>query len=217
MTPRRAIRWSFGLCACSFVLAATLNDRLPNPMPSHWGVDGTVDGYMAKPWGVYLYPCLVGLPALLGFILPRLSPKGFRIEPFARSFGLILAALTVFFAALMAVIFAQAMGASMPVERAAGAGVGLLLAVIGNILGKTRRNFFVGLKTPWTLASAEVWLRTHRLGGRLFVIGGLAVVAASLLGVGWIVTLVVVIAAAMIPIAYSFLVYRTTERRVRHE
>ena len=99
----------------------------------------------------------------------------------------------------------------MPMERAIPAGVGLLLVVLGNFMGKLTKNFFVGIRTPWTLASDEVWLRTHRLGGKLFVLAGAGLFVAGLSGAGHVAILLAVVVAAGIPVAYSYVVYRKLE------
>ena len=87
----------------------------------------------------------------------------------------------------------------------------MLFVVLGNVLGKVTKNFFVGIRTPWTLASDEVWLRTHRLGGRVFVLAGLAVVLSGLAGGGVAPLLVAVFTAAFVPIVYSYIIYRRLE------
>jgi uncharacterized membrane protein len=89
--------------------------------------------------------------------------------------------------------------------------VGLLLVILGNFMGKLTRNFFIGIRTPWTIASEEVWLRTHRLGGKLFVVAGLVLFFSSLLGGGWIPAAVAIGAAALISVVYSYLLYRRIE------
>ena len=92
--------------------------------------------------------------------------------------------------------------------------VGGLFVVIGNYLGKVRRNFFVGIRTPWTLTSDEVWARTHRVGGWLFVLAGIAIIASA--GSSRLVLPLVLLAsvgtAALISVAYSYLVYRRLHR-----
>jgi uncharacterized membrane protein len=89
--------------------------------------------------------------------------------------------------------------------------VGLLLIVLGNYMGKLRKNFFVGIRTPWTLASDDVWERTHRMGGRVFVLAGLASVVAALAGAAPGTMLYVLAAAAIVTVAYSYLIYRLRE------
>ena len=87
-----------------------------------------------------------------------------------------------------------------------------MILVIGNQLGKSRSMYLVGIRTPWTLASEEVWVRTHRLGGKLMVLAGLAMIGAALLplpsGLLWTVLIAAVILAAVVPIVYSYLLWR---------
>jgi uncharacterized membrane protein len=91
------------------------------------------------------------------------------------------------------------------------AGMGVLFVVMGNLLGKVTRNFFVGIRTPWTLANEEVWNRTHRLGGKLFVVAGLVVVAAAFTGVSMWPVFIAIGLAGLIPIVYSYVLYRRLE------
>ena len=90
-------------------------------------------------------------------------------------------------------------------------GIGLLLVLLGNYMGKLRKNFFIGVRTPWTLASDEVWARTHRLTGWLWAAAGLALAIDGLLGANVVVFLVVILVAILTPPIYSFLLYRRIE------
>ena len=103
------------------------------------------------------------------------------------------------------------MGKPVDMTRGVEAGIGLLLAVVGNFFGKLTRNFFVGIRTPWTLASDEVWMRTHRLAGKLFVVAGLAMFVLALAGAGPISMMIVVGAAALVSVVASYVFYRRIE------
>ena len=103
------------------------------------------------------------------------------------------------------------MGKPVDMNRGVEAGVGLLLIVLGNFMGKITRNFFVGIRTPWTLASDEVWLRTHRLGGKLFVLAGAVFFVCGILGLGAMAPFAATAVAALVSIAYSYVIYRKIE------
>lgn len=194
--------------------AAALYPRLPATIPTHWNIHGAVDGTMPKAWGVLFYPGLIAFTALLATVLPAISPQGFRIERFARAYDLIMISMIVFSLCLMAAAFAAALGIPVPMARVVTAGTGALLIVIGNVMGKVTRNFFVGIRTPWTLASDEVWLRTHRLAGRLLVVGGLGILVATALDVNPVLPLIGIAGATVIiPVAYSYVLYRRLEQR----
>jgi uncharacterized membrane protein len=126
-------------------------------------------------------------------------------------FGVLSAIVIGFFAFVQLLILSEAAGLPLSIERWLPAGIGLLLALLGNFFGKTTKNFFVGIRTPWTLANDEVWLRTHRLGGKLFVAAGAIVFASALAGRGFLAIPVAVGFAALVPIVYSYWLYRRIE------
>jgi uncharacterized membrane protein len=213
MTTSRT-RWlSTGLVAASFGLSAALYNRLPDPVPSHWDAAGRVNGYIAKPWGAVVGPLvMLGLCAAL-WIIPFISPRGYRIERFKPAFEVVQLSTIAFLSLIHGIALLAASGAHVSVQRIVPAAVGLLLVVLGNFMSKFTRNFFVGIRTPWTLASDEVWLRTHRLGGRLFVLAGAVVVLSTLLGGGpeWLIGAVAI--AGIGSSVYSFVIYRRLEGR----
>lgn len=167
-----AALWIIGLGALPF---------LPERVPIHWNAAGQVDGY-GSPLTAALLPAVIGTAvALLTPLLPRLDPRGKNYEAFSGTYALIMNAIMLFFVALQLVTLGFALGLPLDVARLIFGGVGLLLAVIGNELGRVQPNFFVGIRTPWTLADPEVWRRTHRVGGRLFTGLGVLIALMSLL------------------------------------
>jgi uncharacterized membrane protein len=211
MTTRMTNLMSLGLVLLSFALAAALYGRLPEAVPTHWNLAGEADGFTAKPWGAFVLPTtLAGLWLLLQ-LLPRISPQGFRMDRFLGTFQVVQLSLMAF--VFLVSVLGTLAGAGVPVSmrNAIPAALGLLFAVLGNVLGKFRRNFFAGIRTPWTLASEEVWLRTHRLGGKVFVVAGLVLLAAGLLGYGELALLPTLVVVVVVPVAYSFVLYRRLE------
>jgi uncharacterized membrane protein len=167
-----AALWIVGLGALPF---------LPAQVPIHWNAAGQVDGY-GGPLTAALLPAAIGTAvALLTPLLPRLDPRGKSYAAFGDTYALIMNALMLFFVALQLITLGFALGLPLDVARLLMAGVGLLLAVIGNELGRVQPNYFVGIRTPWTLADPEVWRRTHRVGGRLFVGLGVLITLTALL------------------------------------
>lgn len=202
---------SLGLVILSFGMAAALYNRLPESVPTHWNARGDADGFTAKPWGPFVLPLTMAGVYVLLIIIPRISPRGYRVERFQNVFEIIQAALLAFLFMVTMLALLAGVGTPVPMDRAIHAGTGLLFIVLGNFMGKVTKNFFVGIRTPWTLASDEVWLRTHRLGGKLFVIAGLGLLASGLLGGGVVPLLVAVGIAAGIPVVYSYVLYRRIE------
>ena len=145
---------------------------LPDPMPTHWNAAGEADDYSSKPVGA----TIIALVPLFSFaifkLIPVISPRGFRTESFSGVLNILMVA-TVLFGALIGIgVFRAANDPSVNISTFVFVAVGLLFMVIGNFLGKVRKNFFLGIRTPWTLASDEVWAKTHRLGGWCSVIAG---------------------------------------------
>ena len=165
-------------------LAAVMYPRLPDPMPSHWNAAGDINGWMPKFWGVMIFPIIMAAIWLMFLVLPRISPRGFEMDPFVRAWGYLRVAFLAFMLYIEVIVFRAAQNQGKMAQEGLFVAVGVLFVLMGNFLGKVTRNFFVGIRTPWTLANEEVWLRTHRLGGKCFVAAGFAVVAISLLGLG---------------------------------
>lgn len=197
--------------ALMVLLALALQERLPDPVPTHWDLSGNVDDWTAKPWGVWLYPAFGAGLWLLFLLLPVISPRGFRLEPARRAYDIVAFVLLAFMAALQGFAYLTALGQGPGASRFVPLAVGGLFIVLGNYLGKFPRNFFIGIRTPWTLANDEVWNRTHRLGGWTFMAGGLLIMASALFGsLAWVLPVSVVLAAG-IPLLYSLWLYRKLE------
>ena len=205
----RALRiLGFLLVLAGFAYAAMMSSRLPDRVASHWDAAGRVNGTMPKPWGIFIVPIVMLALWILFQVLPRMSPRGFEMESFATPWAFLTDAVLAFmlFVEVLTLQAAQTRANLSP--RPVVAAVGILFALIGLTLGRFSRNFFAGIRTPWTLASDDVWNRTHRLGSKVFVVAGLATAAAALLGLSWWTILTPVLLGPLIPIAYSYVIYR---------
>ncbi|NOK32420.1 SdpI family protein [Corallococcus exercitus] len=211
MRISRAHVLSLGFVIAAFAMAIVFYGRLPESIPTHWNAEGVVDGHTPKPWGPFVLPLVMAAVYLVLVAVPRISPKGFSVARFQGVFEGIQATLVAFLFLLNALVLLAGLGVPVPVARVVPAATGLVLVVLGNYMGKFTKNFFCGIRTPWTLASDEVWLRTHRLGGRLFVLAGVIVLVSGLLGGGPVPVLVAVTVAAMTPVVYSYFLYRRLE------
>lgn len=211
MTARRADLVCLVLVLIPVAMSAWLWPALPDPMPGHWNAQGEVDAYLPKFWGVATMPLSAVGVWLLVKIIPAVSPKGYRTEPFREVLHLFQVVIVAFLALVGVLVLLEARGVDTKLNTIIFAGAGLLLLVIGNYLGKVRKNFFVGFRSPWTLASDEVWARTHRLGGWLFVVAGLVMIAGGLAGfpAPWLIGAVVLL--TVYPLLHSYLLYRKLE------
>lgn len=181
-------------------------------LPIHWGISGEPDRFADK-WTALLLPvALTAGVSLLFYFLPSMEP---RREGLARSQGLYLwgwIAILMIGAVIQLALLSTGLGWGIPVNHLIVGAIGVMLVLIGNQLGKSRSMYLIGLRTPWTLASEEVWIKTHRLCGKLMVLGGAAMVIAALLplpsGLLATVGILVIVVAAGVPILYSFIAWR---------
>ncbi len=204
-------RW-FGLVVAA--LAAALSvwayPRLPETVATHWNLQGEPDGYSSRLWAVAALPLLILALTGLFTILPKVDPRGANYQKFLASYWLIANAVLVFTGIADALVIASGLGYDVRVDRLMPLGVGLLFAFLGNYLTRVEPNWFIGIRTPWTLSSDTVWRKTHRTGGWLFVLGGLALAAGAFAPHRiflplFIATLVVVIA---VPVAQSYILWK---------
>jgi uncharacterized membrane protein len=201
-----------GIVAIAFAMTALAYPQLPAVIPTHWNAQGVADGFMPKGMGAWLLPGVIAGTLALFLVLPRISPRGFEMSGFEGALSAMRRSILMFLTFIHGVALLIGLGRDINMTTAAFSGTGLLLAILGNYFSKVRKNFFVGIRTPWTLANDEVWERTHRFGGRVFVVGGLLLCVAGLAGQGaWLVPGIVLL--ALVPCVYSYLIYRRVTQR----
>src|SRR5277367_167936 len=169
------------LLAVPFLVLIPLWDKLPQRVAIHWGLDGQPNGWADKNWGLLLMPFT---NVFLAFVFPFVRRfdsrmKGYSLETkasFERVLKIIRLATGLFMTAMALLIDAVALGWKLDVLRLVTLGILAVFVVLGNYLPKLRPNRFVGIRTPWTLKSPEVWLRTNRLFGSIMLIGSLALI-----------------------------------------
>ena len=161
--------------------SAAAYHALPPQLATHWGADGTVDGWTPRLPGVLLIPGCAVFVWLVLRAAPAIDPRGDRYAEFAGSYRVIGIAALALLVGVHGVILAAGLGWRVPVARLAVLGVGALLLVLGNVLPRVRPNYFIGIRTPWTLASDAVWARTHRVGGHLLAGAGVVALVAGIL------------------------------------
>jgi len=197
------------LIIATFVVGIIVYPSLPEQVPSHWNIRGEVDDYSSRFWGAFGIPLLnLGLFCLM-WVLPLIDPRRQNYRHFSRGYRIFRLAMVLFLTILYGVIISVALGYAVPVNKVVLLCVSLLLLVIGNFMSTFRHNYFVGIKTPWTLASEEVWQKTHRLGAKLFVaLGILGIIAAF--GPPFLnyVFFAGIMVAVFVPFVYSYLLYR---------
>ncbi|MBQ4867791.1 MULTISPECIES: SdpI family protein [Priestia] len=184
--------------------------HLPATMPIHWGANGEADGFATKINAMIL---TVGIMVLIYFIIafvPRIDPRKENYKYFSKTYNIVLnAVLLLFFFVNMSTIL-QGLGYNVPMSYIAPIMAGLVFIIIGNYLQRVRSNYFMGIRTPWTLSNETVWKKTHRLSGKLFFIGGLLILISAFLPDGYksVIMWGSIVLCVAIPYLYSYLAYK---------
>jgi len=194
----------------TLALGLYLEPRLPAQVPSHWNWRGEVDGYAGRTFAVLFQPLLTAGLYLLFLVLPRVDPHRANYARFAGTYQVIKVLLVVFLSGMQLAILGTALGYVSGPTLFLRLGLPLLFIFFGNVMGQIRHNYFVGIKTPWTLASEEVWQRTHRAAARLWVAAGLVGAVGALFppAIGMPLLVVALSVAGIVPLVHSYLLWR---------
>jgi uncharacterized membrane protein len=199
-----------------FALAAITWPHAPDRIPVHWGLNGEVDRYGGKFEGLLLPPlAALGIYALF-LVLPKIDPGRANYAQFAGAYTMLRFLVLVVLALMDGVILLWAKGFRVSTGTIIPMSVGVLLVVMGTVLGKIRPNWFVGIRTPWTLSSKLAWTKTHRVGGWVFMVAGILLVAASILNSAPMRIVAIAVGGAGIlgTIIYSYVLWRRDPDRV---
>ena len=199
------------MIAAATLAGVLLWNRLPDQMASHWNINDQVDSYMPKFWGVFMLPLITLGMFLLFLVIPAIDPLKANIAQFRKSFNLFIVLIIGFMIYLYGLTLAWSLGSTrFKMSGAMLPAIGLLFIFVGFMLRQAKRNFFIGIRTPWTLSSDKVWDETHRLGAVLFMIsGGLAFIGGFFGGVNafWLM-FVPIIGSTIFLLVYSYILYQ---------
>jgi uncharacterized membrane protein len=180
----------------------------PERVPTHWNFAGEVDGWGPRSFA-FIIPAAIAIIYLLFMVLPFLDPKRERYDQFRKVYHIFKDSIILFMAVIYFATSLNVLGYNLPIGVIVPVGVGLLFMIMGNYMKEIKSNWFIGIRTPWTLSSEEVWNKTHRFGGKMFMLAGILIVLDAFLPVSWRLT--VFIAAIIIILAgtigYSYVVY----------
>jgi len=173
----KKINWLIlAIIFASFAVALLLYPQAPEKMASHWNAQGEVDGYMGKFWGMFLMPIVSIVLFLLFLFIPRMDPLKENLRKFRKYFDILILLIILFLAYIYGLTIFWNFYGQFNMPQALSPAMGVLFFFIGFMLPKTKRTWFVGIRTPWTLSSDYVWEKTHRLGGKLFMASGLVAI-----------------------------------------
>ncbi|MBS5130285.1 MAG: SdpI family protein [Lachnospiraceae bacterium] len=194
------------VCLLPMLIAAFVYQDLPAQIATHWGADGTPNGYSSKAFACFGLPAIMaGLNIFVNILLdndPKRKNVNNRILMVSKwcipVVSLVASTLTLAFA----------LGYKVSISRITPAMVGVLLIALGNYLPKCKQNYTVGIKLPWTLNSEENWNRTHHLSGYLFILAGIVMTITAFIPNAAFLTLPFILIAAIIPMIYSFVLFK---------
>ncbi|HLF72951.1 MAG TPA: SdpI family protein [Anaerolineales bacterium] len=197
------------------IAGLVLWNRLPDPMASHWNVNDQVDGYMSRFWGVFLMPLITLGMFLLFLLVPNIDPLKANIAQFREAFNLFIVMIVGFMVYIYALTLRWNLGyTDFGLGRAMLPALGVLFIFVGYLLRQAKRNFFIGIRTPWTLSSDRVWDETHRAGAVLFTISGTLTLLGSFFGgmTAFALVMIPILGSTLFLVIYSYILYRRETR-----
>ncbi|MBX6363161.1 MAG: SdpI family protein [Gemmatimonadetes bacterium] len=192
---------------------AAVYGRLPARIPVHWNTAGEVNEWGSRAWA-WLLPGIAAAVRLLVPLLRRIDPRREQYQWFEGTFWIVVNVVVLLLAAVEVTTLGYALGWPVDPSRVIVGIVGVSLVVLGNYLPRMRSNWWLGVRTPWTLSNERVWRETHRLAGKTFVVGGLIVLASVALRPPTRVWVVVggIALASLVPAIYSYFAWRRALR-----
>jgi uncharacterized membrane protein len=206
---RKALFAITGLVILSFILSIYFYPQVPEQMATHWNSQGEVDGYMSKLWGLFFMPLMITGLVIMFLVIPRIDPGKENIAKFRKYYDGFIVLFILFMVAVHLQTLLWNTGIKISPNAVLPAGIGLLFYYTGILTENAERNWFIGIRTPWTLSSERVWKRTNRLGGKLFRIAGIATIFGAFFPeLAMYFILVPVIFVAGFTVVYSYVEYQ---------
>ncbi|WP_026486588.1 SdpI family protein [Caldanaerobius polysaccharolyticus] len=201
--------WLIAVICITWIITFAIYGRLPEKIPIHWNAAGHIDRYGAKAT-IFLSPSLTTLIYAGMLFLPLIDPRRANYAKFTGPYRVIRSLLVLIFVIIHLMSTGAALNYSIKIDRILPLVLSIMIIVMGNYMGKLRHNYFVGIKTPWTLADEDVWNKTHRFGGLLWVLAGLIGLIGSFIGGMWafMMFLIPLLAASIAAVVYSYFAYK---------
>jgi len=203
--------WPVGILFLLALAAAVwIFPTLPERVPVHWNIHGAIDGWGSRAFAVFgMLGFFAGIYALL-VLLPLVDPRRGSYSRFLPTYRLIRLASVVVFVGIWGVMLAVARGVPVRIDIVVPAVVSVLFIILGNVMGRVRQTWFIGIRTPWSLANEEAWRLTHRASGPVWVVGGIIGLVGALIGgvVAFVAMMVGAIGAGVFSVVYSYFAYK---------
>lgn len=210
MSTRTTIFITIFLIAFSLVFSISVYNRLPEQMASHWNEAGQVDGTMSRFWGAFMMPLVVIVMLAFFLVIPGIDPLKANIAKFRGQFNTFISLIVAFMTYIHILTMVWNLGYDQfNMGTAMMPALGLVFIFAGIMMRKAKRNFFIGIRTPWTLSSDHVWDETHRIGAVLFIVSGIIAMLGVFFGSNaiWLV-LVPILGSTTFLLVYSYVLYQ---------
>ncbi len=196
-----------------FFVGIFFYNNLPNIIPIHWNINGQIDRYSPKNIAIFIFPIITLIMVIILRLSQYIDPKKARYETFKKEWEIMQTVITAFMVYIYFIIIYLSLNQSQKIEPLLFIGMGVLFIIIGNYLGKIRQNYMIGFKLPWTIANEDVWNKTNRLGGYMFVIFGIIfLLEAYFLWNSAYVIFLFMLLVIFVPIIYSYLLYKKIKK-----
>lgn len=207
LVKREGLAWLIILSP--LVLIISRWNAFPELIPTHFGLDGQPDDYSGKAFGLLMLPAINVLLYLLLLVLPKIDPLKKNYALFAGRLRIIGLILHTFFTFIFFITAFYALGYQFNLSLVLLYGLLLMLLLLGNYMGNVRHNFFIGVRTPWTLSNEQVWIRTHRLTAKIWVFGSLLMMALlPFLPHPEYAFLPFALLISLVPVIYSYITFK---------
>ena len=209
MSTKTTLIISISLIIIGTLAGLLLWNQLPDQVASHWGVNDQVNGYMPKLMGVLLMPAITTFMLVLFILIPSIDPLKANIAQFLPYFNTFIALLIAFMVYVHALTLIWNIGMTgFRMSAAMLPALGLLFVFMGPLISNSKRNYFIGIRTPWTLSSDTVWEKTHRLGGKLFTAAGIfALLGAFIPDLAVFFVIIPITLVGLFTVVYSYFLY----------
>ena len=193
----------------AFATSVYFYPQMPDKIASHWDAAGNVNGYMDKTIALFLVPVISVLLFLLFMALPRIDPKKQNIGKFRKYYDRFVVLMIAFLFYVHVLIVEWNLGVAFSMGQMLAPAIGVFFYYIGILTGHSKRNYSIGIRTPWTLSNEKVWDKTHLVGGRLFRVAGvIAIFGAALPQHAFLLVLAPIITASIAVYIYSYFIFR---------
>lgn len=199
------------LIVLPYIYLATIWGKLPERVPTHFDIQGNPNDWSSRTSLLFIPAALGIFMYILLLIIPHIDPKK-KIQEMGEKYFSFRFILTSFFSLFSIYLLYTTCAGNLKNPNLLFALIGVLLSILGNYFQTVRPNYFIGIRTPWTLESENVWKKTHRFGGKLWMAGGVLIAILAFFNIHnlpfFIIFFSVVILLSIIPIVYSYILFK---------